>query len=50
MNLIEQGMACARINCAHDSPERWTSIIEHLGRAQERCGRSIRILVDLARV
>ncbi len=46
--LIEQGMDCMRINCAHDDPERWQRMIDHLARAVEHHGRSCRILMDLA--
>ncbi|HVH26626.1 MAG TPA: pyruvate kinase [Vicinamibacterales bacterium] len=48
MQLVEQGMDCMRINCAHDNPERWARMIEHLKRAVDRHGRSCRILMDLA--
>jgi len=46
--LVEQGMDCMRINCAHDSPADWSHMIDHLRRAEERAGRSCRILMDLA--
>lgn len=46
--LLEQGMNCMRINCAHDTPEHWTRMIQHLRRAEERHGRVCRILMDLA--
>ena len=47
-NLLQQGMDCMRINCAHDTPDEWARMIEHLRRAQERHGRSCRVLMDLA--
>jgi pyruvate kinase len=46
--LVQQGMDCMRINCAHDDPERWARMIDNLGRAVERHGRPCRILMDLA--
>jgi len=47
-NLLRQGMDCMRINCAHDGPEQWARMLEHLHRAEERRGRLCRVLMDLA--
>jgi pyruvate kinase len=47
-SLVWQGMDVARINCAHDSPEVWERMINHIRRAQKAQGRSCRILMDLA--
>jgi pyruvate kinase len=46
--LVQQGMDCMRINCAHDDTDRWARMIENLRRAVERHGRPCRILMDLA--
>ena len=46
--LLEQGMTCARINCAHDDPKVWQDMILNLRRAEAETGRSCRILMDLA--
>ncbi len=50
--LIDAGMTCARINTAHDGPEAWARMCDHVRRAaaaREREGRgSCRILMDLA--
>lgn len=46
--LLEKGMDCARLNCAHDSPDTWRAIIAHVRRAQVEVGRPCRILMDLA--
>jgi pyruvate kinase len=46
--LLEAGMDCMRINCAHDDPQAWSRMIEHLRRAERALGRSARILMDLA--
>jgi pyruvate kinase len=46
--LLAQGMDCMRVNCAHDSAERWARMVEHLRRAVEQHGRPCRILMDLA--
>ncbi|WP_304641644.1 pyruvate kinase [Pseudomonas sp.] len=46
--LVRAGMDCARINCAHDTPADWLAMTEHVRAAQQRVGRSCRILCDLA--
>lgn len=46
-HLMEGGMNCARINCAHDNEEVWHSIIQNVRRAEEKTGRKCRILMDL---
>jgi pyruvate kinase len=46
--LLHEGMDCMRINCAHDGPEQWARMIEHLRRAEVRQHRTCRILMDLA--
>ena len=45
--LLQQGMNCMRINCAHDDPAAWSRIIEHLQRAEQALGRSCLVLMDL---
>jgi len=45
--LVEGGMGILRINCAHDGPEVWTRIAEHLRAAEKATGRGCRILMDL---
>jgi pyruvate kinase len=45
--LVESGMDIARINCAHDGPEAWTAMAEHVRRAAKATGRAVRILMDL---
>jgi pyruvate kinase len=46
-DLLQRGMNCVRINCAHDTPAEWEAMIEHVRRAEQECGRSCRILMDL---
>jgi pyruvate kinase len=46
-NLIKHGMDCARINCAHDDPERWERMVSNLRRAANQAGRPCPILMDL---
>jgi pyruvate kinase len=45
--LLEHGMDCMRINCAHDHPDVWGRMIEHLRRARRESGRRCRVLMDL---
>ncbi len=45
--LLESGMDCMRINCAHDSSEAWRRMIEHLHRAERAVGRKCPVLMDL---
>jgi len=45
--LLEDGMDCMRINCAHDDPPTWSGMIKHLRDAERATGKSCRILMDL---
>ncbi len=46
--LVEAGMDCMRVNCAHDSADEWSRMIDHLKRATEQHNRPSRVLMDLA--
>ena len=46
--LLNKGMTCARINCAHDDPSVWQGMINNVRRAETETGLSCRILMDLA--
>ncbi len=46
-SMVAAGMNCARINCAHDSPEVWLKIIENVHRANEKLKRKCKITMDL---
>ncbi len=46
--LIESGMNTARINCAHDSPEEWKKMIDHVSLAGKRLRKNCKISMDLA--
>ncbi|TXT25450.1 MAG: pyruvate kinase [Gallionellaceae bacterium] len=46
-DMLVHGMDCARINCAHDSPETWARMIEQINLARRETGRHCRILMDL---
>ncbi|WP_084201365.1 pyruvate kinase [Geobacter pickeringii] len=45
--LLDAGMDCMRINCAHDGPAVWERMIENLRRAKRELGKKCRILMDL---
>ena len=47
-SMAREGMNCARINCAHDTPEVWTQIIKNVKRAATEKGKEIKIAMDLA--
>jgi len=46
-DMLVNGMDCARINCAHDTPEIWARMIEQISLARRETGRHCRILMDL---
>jgi len=46
-DLVESGMDCMRINCAHDDPDHWLGMIQNLQRARQETGRDCRILMDI---
>jgi pyruvate kinase len=46
-DLLESGMNCARINCAHDSPEVWGRMVANIRRAESAVGRRCKIQMDL---
>ncbi len=45
--MLINGMDCARINCAHDTPEVWAGMIEQIHHACRETGKPCRILMDL---
>jgi pyruvate kinase len=46
-DLVASGMDIARINCAHDSDEVWSSMIDNVRRAGENLGKRCRVMMDL---
>ncbi|WP_282162632.1 pyruvate kinase [Ulvibacterium marinum] len=46
--MLEKGMDCARINCAHDSPEVWSKIILNIKKAARELDKEVKIAMDLA--
>ncbi|WP_426198549.1 pyruvate kinase [Pseudomonas sp. DC3200b2] len=45
--LLAAGMTCQRINCAHDSPQQWQRMIEHLRLASRKLGKPCQVAMDL---
>ena len=45
--LMEGGMDCIRINCAHGDRENWAGIIDQKQNAERVMGRSCKVLLDL---
>lgn len=45
--LMEKGMDCARINCAHDEPAQWERMAQNIRRAAGEVQRACPILMDL---
>ncbi|MEO1062453.1 MAG: pyruvate kinase [Actinomycetota bacterium] len=46
--FVDEGMDCARINCAHDGPDAWRSMAANVRSAAADAGRPIAIMTDLA--
>ena len=47
-DILEAGMNCARVNCAHDSPEVWKRIIDNVRQASKQLDKKCKIAMDLA--
>ena len=47
-SLLDNGMDCARINCAHDDAAAWRNMVDNVRLASQQSGRSCKILMDLA--
>ncbi len=46
--LLSNGMNCARINCAHDTPEEWLKMIQNVKTASEKQRKKCKITMDLS--
>ncbi len=46
--FVDAGMELARINCAHDGPDVWKRMIDHVHTAAREAGREIKVAMDLA--
>jgi pyruvate kinase len=47
-DLLDGGMDCMRINCAHDGPDTWSGIIANLRRAELATKKRCKVAMDLA--
>jgi pyruvate kinase len=47
-DLLQQGMNCMRVNCAHDDDATWSGMIDNLRRAEKALGRPCQVMIDLA--
>jgi len=47
-DLLVRGMEIARINCSHDNPEIWESMIKAIHKAEKQTGKDCRIYMDLS--
>ncbi len=47
-DMLNAGMDLVRINCAHDTPEDWAAMVEHVKAAHSATGPAPRISFDLA--
>ncbi len=48
LSLIDSGMDCARINCAHDNAKVWQRMVNNIRRAEQESNKKCKILMDLA--
>jgi len=46
-DLLSHGMDAIRINCAHDTSDDWSAMLDKLRRAEREVGRHCRVLMDL---
>ncbi len=47
-DLLDSGMDCARVNCAHDGPAAWARMLDNIERAKRETGRDCKVSMDLA--
>ncbi len=47
-DMLNAGMSVARINCAHDTPDIWLSMIKVLKKAIAKTGKNCKLYMDLA--
>ncbi|MGJ0505656.1 MAG: pyruvate kinase [Methylocystis sp.] len=46
--LLEAGVDCFRINCAHDDAAAWEKMVKNIRRASKHLGRPCPVLMDIA--
>lgn len=47
-SMVDNGMNCARVNCAHDDPTIWKKIIDNIRKASEELNKKCKVAMDLA--
>jgi pyruvate kinase len=47
-SLLQSGMNCMRINCAHDGPDEWLAMVQQLRTAEKQLGQSCKVLMDMS--
>jgi len=47
-DLLVSGMEIARINCSHDNPKIWKSMINAIHKAEQQTGKDCKIYMDLS--
>jgi len=47
LQMVKNGMDCARINCAHDGPDVWKAIIDNVRKAAKECSATVKVAMDL---
>jgi len=47
-DLLVSGMEIARINCSHDNPKVWESMIDTIHKAEKQTGKHCKIYMDLS--
>ncbi|HUL62534.1 MAG TPA: pyruvate kinase [Methanocella sp.] len=47
-DMLDSGMDCVRVNCAHDDEAAWRRMIAHLRRAEREVGKKCKVFMDLA--
>jgi pyruvate kinase len=47
-SLLQAGMNCMRINCAHNGPEDWLALVRQLRAAEKELGKRCKIQMDVS--
>ena len=47
-SMVDNGMNCARVNCAHDDSVIWKKIIDNIRKATEELNKKCKVAMDLA--
>ncbi len=46
--MLAAGLDCARINCAHDTPHDWKTMVQFIKASGHQRGKEVKICMDLA--